>query len=94
MRDQREIFSRHRGPYKFCVTRPNTKKPGFHSSEWLTSEETDPDELIEAARSFLDDPQDTIASVGVFSLRENQFVTSFNRAYFEALDAGQIEAAA
>lgn len=94
MRDQREIFTRHRGPYTFCVSRPNPKKPGFFSSEWLSGEMTDPDDLIEQARSLLEDPRDTINNVSVWSDRENQFVTSFNRAYFEALDAGTIEAAA
>ena len=69
-----DILGRHRGPYRFCVTRPG-KKIGFHRTEWLTGM-TESDDVGSEAWALLSDPRDTISSVGVWSEREQQFVTS------------------
>lgn len=69
-----EVLNRHRGPYVFCVTRPG-KKAGFFSSEWLKGEVSRED-VVDEAQALLSDPRDTILSVGVWSVREQQFIGS------------------
>ena len=69
-----DILGRHRGPYRFCVSRPG-KRVGFYRSEWLAGC-TDSDDVGTEAMALLSDPRDTISSVGVWSVREEQFVTS------------------
>ena len=75
-----DILARHRGPYIFAVCRPtNSSKfkgdtPRF-ATEWLKSEVLSEDVGVEAI-SLITDPRDTICSVGVWSQRENTFVTS------------------
>ena len=68
-----DILSRHRGPFLFCLTRPGVKSR--LKSEWLKSEVASED-VAEEAMSLLSDPRDTVCGVGVWSQRENQFVTS------------------
>jgi hypothetical protein len=70
-----EILNNHRGPYRLMVTRPFVTKPGFFRSEWLTGE-IDRDDVESEARALLGDPRDTIHSVHIWSVREQQFVGS------------------
>ncbi len=73
-----DILSRHRGPFLFCLTRPVEKTKnwatGRYSSEWLKSE-VQKEDVVEEARSLLTDPRDTVSSIGVWSQKENVFVT-------------------
>lgn len=69
-----EILDRHRGPYLFCVSRPHSKKAGFHRSEWLKGS-VDHEDVGPEALALLEDPRDSIEHVGVYSEREQCFVT-------------------
>jgi hypothetical protein len=70
-----DILDRHRGPYLFCVSRPhNKKKKGFHRSEWLKGS-VEHEDVGPEALALLQDPRDTIEHVGVYSEREQCFVT-------------------
>ncbi len=67
----------HRGPFRLCITRP-AKKPGPPlTSEWLPGEKSDRDEVEAEARALLADKKDSICSVHVWSVREEQFVGGF-----------------
>ena len=68
----------HRGPFLFCIDRPNEKKPGFHTSEWLAGE-VERAEVEEQAQALLTDPRDTIAGVSVWSLKDECFVGGFRK---------------
>ena len=72
------FLERHRGPFRLCLTRPNQKKPGFFTTEWLKGE-SDHADVESEARALLDDPRDTITDIGVWSVRENQFVGTIKR---------------
>lgn len=69
-----DILNNHRGPYLFCVSRPSTKKAGFHRSEWLKGS-VEHEDVGPEAKALLDDPRDTIEHVAVWSEREQSFVT-------------------
>jgi hypothetical protein len=69
-----QILDNHRGPYLFCVSRPHSRKKGFHRSEWLKGS-VDHEDVGSEAIALLDDPRDTIAHVAVWSEREQAFVT-------------------
>jgi hypothetical protein len=69
-----DILNRHRGPYLFCVSRPFAKKQGFHRSEWLKGN-VDYEDVGAEALALIQDPRDTIEHVGVWSEREQCFVT-------------------
>lgn len=72
--DYDRIFNRHRGPYQLCVSRPVRTKPGFLKGEWLPGQ-VPREEVVSEAIALLTDPRDSIVDVGVFSVREQQFVT-------------------
>lgn len=73
------FLDNHRGPFRFCITRPHKTKPGFHTTEWLKGD-VDRDDVSSEATALLTDPRDTITSVGVWSEREQQFAGSFKQA--------------
>jgi len=77
------VFSRHRGPFKLLIIRQYSKKKNPFRSEWLEGV-TEAEDVEAEAQSLLQDPRDTIESVGVFSERENQFVMSYRRDNAEA----------
>lgn len=70
-----DILARHRGPYRLEVTRPFTTKAGFFRTEWLPGI-VESEDVGDEALALLSDPRDTIVSVGVWSEREQQFVTT------------------
>ena len=70
-----DVLDRHRGPYLFCVVRPNPKKKaGFFRAEWLTGD-LEREDVGPEAMALLTDPRDTIIQVAVWSERENCFIT-------------------
>ena len=71
----KDILDRHRGPYRFQITRPHRSKAGFHTSEWLSGL-VEKDGLGDEAIALLTDPRDTIEAVCVYSEHEGQFVTT------------------
>jgi len=73
----------HRGPFVFCVTRPDThrKRTGYFTSQWLLGE-TGRDDVIAEAQALLADPRDTLLSIAVWSLTEGPFVYSFRKGDF------------
>lgn len=77
------ILDRHRGPYVLCVTRLVGR--ARWTSEWLKGV-VDREDVDEEAWSLLDDPRDAIASVAVWSERENQFVTIISKGGCSAHD--------
>lgn len=69
-----DILDRHRGPYLFCVSRPHSRKKGFHRSEWLKGAVENEDVGPEAL-ALIEDKRDTITHVAVWSEREQSFIT-------------------
>lgn len=69
-------IANHRGPFRFCVTRPHPRKEGVFASEWLVGE-IDKDDVEAEAGALLTDPRDTITSIAVWSVREESFVGTF-----------------
>lgn len=82
------ILSNHRGPYRLAVERPFKTKPGFYRTEWLPGE-VDSADVEEEVTSLLTDPRDSIVSIGLYSVREGQFVTLVRR---QDLDRGILAA--
>ena len=72
-----DVLGQHRGPYRFMVSRPGTKA-GFYTSEWLTGN-VDRDDVETESMALLTDPRDTIDVVHVWSVVENQFITTVKR---------------
>lgn len=72
------FLDRHRGPFRFNVGRPDPKKKGFHTSEWLKGT-VDRADVADEAQALLTDPRDTIESVHVWSEGEQQFVGGYSR---------------
>ena len=70
------FWKRHRGVFKLQVIRPLKGKKGFHSSELLGGEIEGPD-VEEEALALLTDPRDNIEGIGVWSVREEQFVHGY-----------------
>lgn len=68
-------LDRHRGPFKFHVTRPG-KKAGHVTGEWVKGT-VDKDDVEGDALALLSDRRDDITHVGVWSLREQQFVHTY-----------------
>ena len=83
MKDASAVFARHRGPYVFYVVRPRANKPGYSTGEWLRGNVEEP---IEEALALLTDPRDTITSVSVYSMVEDQFVTALTPRYFSEVE--------
>ena len=71
----KDILDRHRGPYLFCVTRPSPVKVGRFATTWLPGL-VEHDTVGDEATALLTDPRDTIVDVGVWSEREQIFVTT------------------
>jgi hypothetical protein len=75
------FLENHRGPYRFCLTRDKgektTAKHRF-TTEWLSGE-VPKDDVPDEAQTLLDDPRDCIVSVGLWSVKEEQFVGSIRR---------------
>lgn len=75
-------LARHRGPFLFCVSRPDSrgKRMGknFHTSEWLPGLVEKADAVAEAV-ALLTDSRDTVRSVALWSVKEEQFVGGFRR---------------
>ena len=75
-----DILNRHRGgPYRFCITRPKhggkyTGDTPRFCNEWLTRLVADKEDVGREAWALLQDPRDTICSVGVWSEKEQQFL--------------------
>lgn len=67
-----DILARHRGPYRLTVTRVDAKGR-FHTEHLAGTVESD--DVLTDSLALLTDPRDSIVDVGVWSLRENQFVT-------------------
>ncbi|HET9024814.1 MAG TPA: hypothetical protein VFN64_09595 [Burkholderiaceae bacterium] len=65
--------SRHRGPFKFYVSRA-----GKNPSAWLAGP-TDAEDVDAEAQALLDDARDCIWFVGVWSVRDHQFVHSYKK---------------
>lgn len=68
----------HRGPFRFLVTRTNTRTKTKFSSEWLTGT-VERDDVESEARALLTDPRDTIVQVYVWSIREDSFAGGYKR---------------
>jgi hypothetical protein len=69
--------SRHRGPYRFLVTRPSKGRNKWRS-EWLPGQVPTWDAEDEA-QALLTDKRDSILVVQVWSVKEDQFVMTFGR---------------
>lgn len=67
------FLNNHRGPFRFCVSRPGKKGS---ETEWLKGESAR-DDVEAEARALLTDHRDTITHVSVWSVAENQFVGAF-----------------
>jgi hypothetical protein len=75
------FYTRHRGPYQLQITRskPLTSKAKLKVEvETLTGTVDGPDVESEA-RALLDDPRDSILSVSVWSIKEQQHVMTFSK---------------
>lgn len=72
------FWTRHRGPYLLCITRPLPTKQGSFGQQWLSALEAGP-EAESQALAFLADPRDTITGVDIWSDREECFVMSYKR---------------
>lgn len=87
---QAEIYARHRGPYSLLLTREGPKKvaatdrhPGPFSAE----------DAHERSRKLVEDPNDTITAVHVFSDNEGQFIGAFYKRGETYLPWAEIRAA-
>ena len=74
------FWSRHRGPFIFCINRPFASKPGFYRTEWLRGRTFAGEEVEAEATALLADERDTISTVDVWSEHEQQFVMTYRRA--------------
>jgi len=72
------FIDRHRGPFRLCLTRPHPRKKDRVTTEWLRGV-TSSEDVESEARALLQDPRDTITSVSVWSVREEQFVGGYRR---------------
>lgn len=73
----RNWLSRHRGPFRLQVIRPDKKK-GFSTSEWLKGEVT-ADTAEEEMEAILTDPRDNVSYINVWSVRDEQFIWTKRR---------------
>lgn len=69
-----DILSRHPGPYRFCLSRPALGKPGFFTTQWLPRAFPS-DEVSDKAIRILANAYGRVVSIGVWSEREQLFVT-------------------
>ena len=76
------FWRRHRGPFRLVIDRPYKTKVGFYRSEWMKTE-MEGEEVPEEAIMLLEDPRDTIVSVSVWSVREQQFVYNYTHRSIE-----------
>lgn len=73
MSDYPTLIARHKGPFLFQIYRP-TGRPGFGVSSTLPKE-VDRDSVMEEALAILQNPQDPVDGIGLWSIPEEQFVT-------------------
>jgi len=59
------------------LRRPFTTKRGFYRSEWLKGESSR-DEVADEAIAILTDPRDTVVSINVWSVTEQQFIGGYS----------------
>ena len=72
------FYARHRGPYALEVCRETpTRKVKYHT-ERLPGDHSGPD-AEEEARMLVGDPRDTITSVYIWSVSEQQHVCTIRR---------------
>lgn len=72
---EQPFYSRHRGPFRLVVHRPDTKAK-VHRTEWVKGE-MEGDDVESEALALLADPRDTITSVDVWSVSEQIFVFGY-----------------
>ena len=74
------FLDRHRGPYRLVVDRESIPKKSHHigTSQWLSGD-TNRDDVESEALALLADPRDTIRSVHVWSVREEQFIGAYTQ---------------
>lgn len=63
---------------KFLVTRPDTKRAGRFTSEWLPGH-VEADSAADEAEALLTDPRDTIVGVYLWDSRAQQFAGKWLR---------------
>lgn len=79
MRSNWNPFDHHRGPYRLQIIRLGGAKKAPWSAEPLRGATDSGDEIEAEARALLDDPRDTIVAVAVWSVSEQQHVTTFKK---------------
>jgi hypothetical protein len=67
-----EVLTRHRGPFVFMVQRKGKKGP---ETEWLKGE-VPKEDVEEEALTILEDPRDSVENIALWSIKEEQFVTT------------------
>jgi hypothetical protein len=74
-------FDHHRGPFTFCVTRPKENpREGTYPFAYETLPGTvSGSDVEDEARALLADPRDTIVSVAVWSVSEQQHVMTYRK---------------
>jgi len=70
-----DILARHPGPYRFCLTRAFVGRPGFHTTQWLPRAFSDDQIENVAIRILSANPHRPVEGIGVWSEREQLFVT-------------------
>jgi hypothetical protein len=76
------VFEHHRGPYVFGVMRETPKRKMKYHYDALPGK-VEVDDIREEARALLSDKRDTITSVYVYSVSEEQHVTTYTRRDFD-----------
>src|SRR5437773_5531116 len=74
-------FDHHRGPFTFCVTRPkeNPRKGTYPFAVETLPGTVSGCDVEDEARALLADPRDTIVSVAVWSVSEQQHVMTYRK---------------
>ncbi len=74
-------FEHHRGPYILGVLRDAPRRKAKVTYDLLPGK-VEVDDIRDEAQALLSDKRDTILSVYVFSVREEQYVTAYRRSDF------------
>jgi len=74
-------FDHHRGPFTFCVTRPkeNPRKGTYPFSFERLPGTVNGADVADEARALLEDPRDSIISITVWSVTEQQCVMTYRK---------------
>jgi len=72
------FYKRHAGRFRLVVQRPMKTKLGFFRVEWLPGL-VEGEEVEVEAMSLMDDEQDNIVHVSVYSVKDEMFVMSYER---------------